>query len=136
VNHYANPYYYTLGDYYYNGRIVEIASKENTILDNRPAIVEFADENANALVEPKIKKNIISVYPNPVHDVLNIKHTGNELFTPISISLYNSIGHLIEVISLNSSCNALNVRHLSSGLYHLVIKSERNDYKTVTFSKS
>jgi hypothetical protein len=136
VNHYANPYYYTLGDYYYNGRIVEIASKENTILDNRPAIVEFADENANALVEPNIKKNLISVYPNPVHDVLNIKHTGNELFTPISISLYNSIGHLIEVISLNSSCNALNVRHLSSGLYHLVIKSERNDYKTVTFSKS
>jgi hypothetical protein len=152
VNHYANPYYYTLGDYFYNGRNVEIASKENSILDNRPAIVTFAsdenpilqnrsaivaftNESTTATVVPRIKRKIISVYPNPVHDVLNIQHDELEPFTPLSISLYNSIGHLIEVTSLNSSYETLNVKHLPKGLYHLVIKSERNVYKTVTFSK-
>ena len=39
VNEYDNPYYYNLGVYHYDDRIVEIGTKENTNPDLRPALV-------------------------------------------------------------------------------------------------
>ena len=39
VNEYSNDEYYTLGDYHYDGRVVQIASKEHDDKNLRPKLV-------------------------------------------------------------------------------------------------
>lgn len=49
VNQYSNATYYTKGVYDSDGRLVEIATKENPAPDLRPALVVFYDQTAPAL---------------------------------------------------------------------------------------
>jgi len=46
VNEYSNDEYYTLGDYHYDGRSVEIATKEHADKDLRPKLVISAVKEA------------------------------------------------------------------------------------------
>ena len=50
VNQYSNATYYVKGVYDSDGRLVEIATKENPLPDLRPALVVFNDQTAPVLV--------------------------------------------------------------------------------------
>ncbi len=134
VNHFDNPYYYTLGNYDYDGRIVEIASKEYPNSNSCPALEVFSTDGANALQVHTVRKNAINVYPNPVNDLLTINLVEDDLFGIKNASIYNSNGRLIENISLNSRRKILNVKHWSTGLYYIVIQGKEL-YRTTSFVK-
>jgi 2-phospho-L-lactate guanylyltransferase (CobY/MobA/RfbA family) len=65
VNYYDNPYSYTLGNYHYDGRIVEIASKENADASLHPALV----------VTSGTAPNLVSV--SPVIDSYSLDASGD-----------------------------------------------------------
>ena len=58
VNQYSNSTCYTQGVYESDGRIVEIAAKENTVPDLRPALVVFADPKTPPTLTPIADRRI------------------------------------------------------------------------------
>lgn len=73
--------------------------------------------------------NNISIYPNPVKNVLNIKGLGNEL---IKASIYNITGQ--KVISQTTGLKTINTSSLAPGVYFLNL--ETNDAsKTIKIVK-
>lgn len=71
------------------------------------------------------------VYPNPVKEVLNLYATG--LYTVNSISIFNSLGQLIQIIS-NPISSSINVSGLKQGIYFINISTE-NGITSVKFIK-
>ncbi len=64
----------------------------------------------------EITKDLFSVYPNPVSEILNIKSDEKIL----SVSIYDMSGRAMNVGAVN---NQIDVRHLQSGTYLLEIKT-------------
>jgi hypothetical protein len=62
----------------------------------------------------------ITVYPNPVKDVLNINATGNMQ----EVQVINIIGQTILDQKINNTVMLLNITELKSGLYNLKVKME------------
>lgn len=62
----------------------------------------------------------IELYPNPAQTEIFITSRTNENLT---IEIYNAIGSLIQVDTVNSNSKAIDVRNLNKGLYHIAIKS-------------
>ena len=65
--------------------------------------------------------NKITIYPNPTSGIIRVSSTENNLK---NVSLYSMLGSLIhsEEIVLNEI--ELNLSHLTSGIYYLVLTSE------------
>jgi hypothetical protein len=70
-------------------------------------------------VDDASKKEIITIYPNPVSDVLNIsmKITKEE-----KVEIYNMEGRKIMETTIGKGKNSINVSHLQIGDYILKIK--------------
>lgn len=66
--------------------------------------------------------NDFSVHPNPAKEVLNINRTDN--LTIRSISIYNTLGQLIQIIS-NPKNTSIAVSELKTGIYFLSITTEK-----------
>ncbi len=66
----------------------------------------------------------ISIYPNPVSDILYFKNT---TITNGTISVYNAIGKLVLTNKLDSLNQELNIKHLQTGFYVSII--EGKDFK-------
>ncbi|MDO5980234.1 LamG-like jellyroll fold domain-containing protein [Flavivirga spongiicola] len=64
-------------------------------------------------------------YPNAVTDVLTIK---SSLTNKLNVSVYNMLGALVKVtVSDNNNGQAkVDMNHLSSGLYHIIVEAEGN----------
>ena len=77
---------------------------------------------------------IVSIYPNPANDVLNIS-LGDISDLPEAYSIYNNLGQLIaqKTISSNSDLS-INTADLSSGIYFIRIEKESAG-KTLKFLK-
>lgn len=101
--------------------------------NNGEYIIEVVDDNGCSLEEVFSIDNLysdivtsnqinISVYPNPVSELLFIK-TQNRA----SIQMYNAIGGLIKSIHTNNELVQMDVSNLPSGIYWLV--SEDGSYK-------
>lgn len=69
-------------------------------------------------VENLNENNKISIYPNPVKNILNIK-TQQEL----AVSIYNILGKKVLSNTINSNTNTINVANLSKGVYLIKLKS-------------
>tara|TARA_B110000046_G_C13006276_1_gene404550 strand:- start:724 stop:2262 length:1539 start_codon:yes stop_codon:yes gene_type:complete len=72
-----------------------------------------------------VEKDIILIYPNPVTSILNIK-TVNEV-TLYKIVITDLLGNLVLEQKLNNL--KVNIKELSSGVYILQLKSEKESYK-------
>jgi len=62
---------------------------------------------------------IITSYPNPVADVLNVDF--DLIPNNASVEVYNTIGELVLTQSVTDYSNTINTSKLSSGLYHIKI---------------
>ncbi len=84
--------------------------------------------NAVLSNETIANNNNVSIYPNPVKDVLNvnIKDFSNE----VSIRIVDINGREVYAQKINNinSSNAINLSSLSSGIYVLKLKGENLDY--------
>jgi hypothetical protein len=133
VNKFYNPYYYNLGVYHYDGRLVEIPSNENSNPELRPAIITLSD-NPLSTIDQSIANEKLVVFPNPVEDFLTIGCTGEELFPLRDIKIVDANGRKTEKMQINSQ-NTINVKHLSSGLYYVLIQNKKKQYRTACFVK-
>ncbi|OBQ54184.1 T9SS type A sorting domain-containing protein [Tamlana sp. s12] len=91
----------------------------------------FTTETDPSLSTEEHDINAISVYPNPVTDVINIK--ANTVIDHVEI--VNSLGQ--QVLTLNGGQvfdNRIDLSHLNKGLYLITIKSD-NKAKTLKFVK-
>lgn len=72
--------------------------------------------------------NNFNLYPNPVHDVLNI--TTKETIKISSINIYNTLGQLVLVIPNVQETKIVDVSSLSSGNYFIKIHSDKGTSNT------
>lgn len=71
--------------------------------------------------------NIISIYPNPVEDILSILVSGD--LTDVEVQLFSADGQLIFQRSVISKIETINLSSLSLGVYYVNVKlSHNNNY--------
>lgn len=80
---------------------------------------EWGEEQIILGLDEEAQPNHFTVYPNPIHNQLNIKSDFNKEY---EIHIYNSIGQLIERVANSSSQLTVEVEHFLSGIYiaHIV----------------
>ncbi len=76
------------------------------------------------------EKNVAKIYPNPVHDVLNIQNSK----TINDVIIYDTSGKMVTKISLNSEKGSIDVSKLNVGMYILKLISG-DSTETVKFIK-
>ena len=67
----------------------------------------------------EVKENNINIYPNPVKDVVRV--SGAEIN---SISVYNSVGVLVEKIEVSNNETEINMNDYNTGIYFVQVNSE------------
>ena len=72
--------------------------------------------------------NYFNLYPNPVHEVLNI--TTKATIAVSSVSIYNIVGQLVLVIPNAQDIKTINVSSLTSGNYFIKINSDKGTSNT------
>lgn len=120
---------------------VDISSSSNWPVDNTTAGSTLVLDDIHLKSQPIGLKSInpfdmiISAYPNPTTDVLNLKW--NKQFNEnVTMSIYSISGQLIssEVIESGNNSTQVNVKHFSKGAYLINITSSSKTWKT-TFIK-
>lgn len=72
---------------------------------------------------------IISLYPNPVNDIVYFSIQNELEFTDGNCTIYDLLGNLLMTNKIHSSNFSLDINHLSSGIYFIHIKS--NDHREI-----
>jgi hypothetical protein len=76
------------------------------------------------LSQPEFSQLQVTLYPNPVKDVLHINST--EIISEVSV--YNIQGKVIKTVSeINSNTSEINLSSLQNGVYFVTILSENGD---------
>jgi hypothetical protein len=77
--------------------------------------------NSVVLSNPTFNENTVSLYPNPIQDVLNVKNSTGNL---TSAKIYDINGRLLQNHALQSNEVSLDVSQLNSGVYLVVLENE------------
>ncbi len=75
------------------------------------------------------ESDLIEVYPNPFTENLTIKilnYDGGNY----TMRLYNSLGELLEINTLNKEFTIINTENLTSGFYFVLIDENHNGVKS------
>ncbi|WP_300565844.1 T9SS type A sorting domain-containing protein [Flavobacterium sp.] len=96
---------------------------------NFPIVTNTATTTIAALSRQDFEfSNYFNLYPNPVHDVLNIATTATIEIS--SINIYNTLGQLVLVIPNAQNTKAVDVSNLTSGNYFIKINSDKGTANT------
>lgn len=124
----ASITYYLDGEVIYTGNVWSAATKVGNIAitnDNYESSA-FFDEISYfdpALSVQTFNDNVVSVYPNPAKDFVNIKNTLDTQLNSVEITDIN--GRVVKNVNLNSVTEAqVNVSDLSTGVYMMKIVSD------------
>ena len=132
----ANRGYFT-----YNDKNTDCAPIEpkNFTNDLDFLLTESFEETVNEVLEPsnspsknedekiKLSEIALELFPNPTHDFLNINLNELHIGSTISLSVYNSLGQLIETI-YEGSVEQASIKmtwsndEIENGTYHLVLR--------------
>jgi len=99
----------TQGPYFYNGNGTQTG-------------ISFWSNATLAVTDFTFSKQV-SVYPNPVDNILNIKNGSDEVVSQAEI--FDILGKRIYTNAGNKINNALNLSNLSSGIYYLRLTSNK-----------
>ena len=83
-------------------------------------IVKKFDGNGVNVMENETASNL-NIYPNPVKDVVRV--SGEDIN---SISVYNSLGVLVEKIEVSSNNAEINMNDYNTGIYFIQVESNEN----------
>ena len=115
----------TIGDTFTNTASIYLDYKAPLSTNNESTIISaLANQSFDS-------SHNFTIYPNPVNEELNI-HAEN-LFIINSMTIYNSLGQLMQVI-ISPNDLSINVSRLKTGIYFLNIKSE-NGVSSIKFIK-
>jgi polyhydroxybutyrate depolymerase len=87
----------------------------------------FSKYDINGLIETSntnndiINENVISIYPNPTSDIINIGHNSN---LDLDFQIYNSLGVILRTGKIGSSNNQISTKGLNAGMYYLLINGK------------
>ena len=82
-------------------------------------------------------ENTMSIYPNPVKDLLTIKTSNATFFSEKKIGIYNILGEKILSFKLgNAQTNKIDVAALKAGVYFVRYETEKGNTVTEKFYKS
>jgi hypothetical protein len=70
---------------------------------------------------PKKNSSLVSVYPNPTSDKLNLKINTQATNSGDYYKIYNAIGNMIEQNSIQNSKGGINLSNVASGLYFIEV---------------
>jgi surface protein len=87
----------------------------NYLINTYGWIITDGGLNCTDLGTEAFDKNVISLYPNPTSSVLNIKADDSITNQPYAIS--DALGKIVLKGKLNEGDTAINVEHLSKGIY-------------------
>jgi hypothetical protein len=88
---------------------------DSTLIQNGPVAVD------TSIVTPPTISLQAMVYPNPVQNNLNIEFTKFNTLQSITINIYNAIGACVYCNKVTNNKSTVQVAHLKSGMYTLVI---------------
>jgi aminopeptidase N len=109
-----------------NGTVTNVSVDPNNWILNKVSGVS-KDTNLNLVGITTYDFSNYNLFPNPCHDVLFIKNTGDTLKR---VHVYDVIGN--EIISLNIGNNyELNTSQLNQGIYYLLFESNTKPVKFV-----
>jgi hypothetical protein len=102
----------------FNNGSMYIATNTETNFYNCDDIRFVAFQNYNVGIVAFDDQNRVSIFPNPVTDILNIR-TNNTQVQSCSIEIYSIDGRLIhsETVELSSSNHAIQVSNFANGVY-------------------
>lgn len=80
------------------------------------AVTKVFTEDTSTGVQPMEHANAVTVYPNPVSDVLNIGGTDDE----VCVSIYNAVGQKV----MEAFNRSVNITSLSNGVYFVKVRNE------------
>jgi hypothetical protein len=91
------------------------------------AETEIDDSNIRSSLSTSISNITLDLYPNPTHDYLNIALKDLNLNAKIDLSIYNTLGQLVETIyegqvSETSKNMTWSNNEIPNGTYHLVLR--------------
>ena len=114
--------------------VFTLKSLDGSIETKEVLIEELKLSNLDILAISDLNLNNLSIYPNPVKDVVNINFIGNKSHLG-EIVIYNQLGQQIRKsnISINSGNNtiAFKCNGIVPGLYFLTIKSDQIEFQSV-----
>ena len=97
---------------YHNVKVVALYENEKTS-------VPVMEEIVSTINVTEIEENNISIYPNPVKDLVKIQ--GNNIN---NISIYNSVGVLVEKIEVRGNEVEINMSDYNTGIYFVQVNTE------------
>ena len=100
-----------------------IYGKDATGIEGASQLIILQPSNPCVGIEEYFSSNKISVYPNPVSSVLNIK-TEEHFRSTTKIEITNVIGQIILILNYS---NEIDVSHLDKGYYSLRITNSDNE---------
>ena len=77
-------------------------------------------------------EEVISCYPNPIAEVLNIK---TKFATENLVQIYNQFGQLVKDVRFNSNQVSINMLDLADGLYLVVLNGSISLSKKIILQK-
>ncbi len=105
-------------DVYYQLEVINLTPCNPSISAVRSNIATSSPVGINELSN----KLNFSVYPNPANDVVTINFE-NGISSNMTLTIYNSIGAAVKMMTLNQNQQQINVSDLSNGLYMVELKS-------------
>ena len=112
--------------YFYNGGDVLI---RYYILDLSDNPIDSVDVNIiNTVSVKELNQTLISIYPNPVNNYLNINFP-NFFSNPLVLNIYNLNGKLVFNRQLFNLKNTIDLNNLKSGFYNYNITNKTSILK-------
>ena len=106
------------------------ASKTLRITNNEGAEAIYGN---NELAIQDQEKLVVSIYPNPVQDILRIKI--NDLAGVLDVKFYDLEGRLTLTKDINTTSNTINVENLESGVYFILLENNLGKIESIKFIK-
>ena len=94
----------------------------DSLISNWSGTFTFRTDSACVSTNVDLNNNQpnIRLFPNPVQDYLHIESSSIEI---MQVRLYNQLGQLIDVFPVVNRNRGINLGHVESGFYHLIVQS-------------
>lgn len=102
-----------------------------TIVTGANGCVSDTSNKIFMILEGIQKENIntIKIYPNPNAGEFKIERN-KMLNGKYNVSVYNTLGILVETLALESTENTIRLNEVSTGIYYIILENDKNIYRS------